>query len=215
MISDKTKGVIGLIMILMIMVPIVSAGPGIKWSQESSLVPEKTKTCLTYEVYNPWAKDSYVQIKLSEELNEIVKSSESETKFIPAYTSSKDALPIEFCFKTPKVYKEDCLIGDALICESRCEEDMKMYQGQVEVIELSEEEAKVGAGAGGSKTQMSVSAPLRVRVQCIPSGYNYSVVYILIALISGALLAANLLKKKKKPTKTTKKKASKKSSKKK
>lgn len=201
------KSVISLVLILMVFVPLVSAGPGIKWSQESSLVPEKTSTCLTYEVYNPWEGDSYVQIKLSEELDEIVKSSESETKFVPSQTSSSEALPIEFCFKTPNVYTRDCLIGDMFICEQTCSEPMKTYEGQVEVIELSEEEAKIGTGAGGSATQMSVSAPLRVRVQCTPSDRNYGIVYALVALIAGILLWINIAnsKQKKKSKKKSKK----------
>jgi len=203
--DKKIKSVISLVLILMIIAPIVSAGPGIKWSQESSLVPEKTKTCLEYNVYNPWDQDSYVQIKLSEELDDIVKSAESETKFVPAQTSSLNALPIEFCFKTPKVYERDCLIGN-FICKQTCEEPMKLYEGEVEVIELSEEEAKIGGGSGGSATQMSVSAPLRVRVQCIPSDRNYGIVYGLIALISGILLWINIITKKRSKIKKKSKK---------
>lgn len=178
----------------------VSAGIGISWDQESALVPEKTKTCLTYKVYNPWEKDVYAKIVLSEDLQEIVSSEESEIQFIPAHTSSKEAIPVTFCFKTPNIYERDCLIGDSLICKQDCNEPLKLFEGEIEVIELSEEEAKINS-AQGSKTAMSVSAPLRVRVQCIQSDRNYSVVYALIALIAGALLAWNLLREKKEPKK--------------
>ena len=190
------KGVISLVLVLMLMAPLVSAGVGLKTSQESALVPEKTKTCLTYSVYNPFDTDSYMQIKLSEELDDVILSSEAETKFVPAKTYDKDALPIEFCFKTPRVYERDCLVGD-FICEQTCTESMKTYEGEVEVIELSEESAKIGGGAGGSATQMSLSSPLRIRVQCTPSDRNYGLVYGLIALIAGILLWINLAQKKK------------------
>ena len=210
----ETKGIfIVSIFFLMLVLPMVSAGVGISWDRESALVPEKTKTCLTYKVYNPWPKDVYAQIKLSDELQGIVKSSSSDVQFIPNQTSSKEAIPVTFCFKTPNVYQRDCLIGDSLICKQECKEDLKMFEGEVEVVELSEDQAKIG-GAGGSKTTMSVSAPLRVRVQCIPHGRNYSVVYGLVALIAGILLLINVLRSRKKKdsgkkevkTKTSKKK---------
>lgn len=197
MVNKKIKSMVSLVLLLMILMPIVSAGPGLKWSQESILAPEKDTSCLTYSVYNPWPRDSYVQIGLSEELRNITKSSESETKFVPANTASADAIPVEFCFKTPSIYTEDCLIGDFLICEQTCSEDMKVFEGKVEVMELSEEEAKID-GAGGSATQMSVSAPLRVRVQCVPYDRNYGVVYALVALIAGILLWINVSRKKSK-----------------
>jgi len=208
--SDKIRSAMALVFVFMLIVPMVSAGVGISWDRESSLVPENTKTCLTYKVYNPWEEDSYVQIKVSDALTDIIKSAESETKFVPKQTSSSEAMPVTFCFKTPKVYARDCLIGDSLICKQTCEEPMKLYQGEVEVIELSEEEAKIGGTAGGSATQMSVSAPLRVRVQCIPHDRNYSAVYVLIALIAGILLALNIMKQKKKSKRKAKKKSSKK-----
>jgi len=204
--DKKMKSVISIVLILMMFAPLVSAGVGIKWDKESSLVPEKTSTCLTYNVYNPWEDDSYVQIELSDDLKSIITSSESETKFVPKETSSSEALPIEFCFKTPRVYEQDCLIGN-FICKQTCDEPMKLYEGEVSVIELSEEQAKVGGGAGGSTTQMSVSAPLRVRVQCLPHDRNYGVVYALIALIAGILLWINIINtKRKKFRKNSKKK---------
>ena len=181
---------------LMLALPLVSAGVGISWTQESSLVPENTKTCLIYKVYNPWPEDSYVQITLSEELMEIVSSSESDITFIPKGTSSADAIPVEFCFKTPRVYEEDCWIGNKLICKQECVVETKSYAGEVEVMEASSSELE--GGAGGSATAMAVSAPLRVKVQCVPHSRNYTLIYIIVGVIAGILLAINLLKKKKK-----------------
>lgn len=193
----------------MLFVPLVSAGVGLKSTQESTLVPENTKTCLTYSVYNPFEDDSYIQVRLSEELEAIVRSAEFETKLVPKNTPSTESIPIEFCFKTPRVYTRDCLIGDFLICEQTCEEPMKVYEGEVEAIQLSEEEAKIGGGAGGSTTQMSISSPARVRVQCIPHDRNYSVVYLLVALIAGILLWINTTKRKNRSDKKFKKKSKK------
>ena len=184
---------------------LVSAGVGISWDKESSLVPEKSKTCLTYKVYNPWPKDVYAKIELSDELTEIIKSQDSEVRFIPRETSSAEAIPVTFCFKTPSVYQKDCLIGNVLICKQDCKEELKTYSGEVEVIEMSEAQFKAG-GAGGSATQMSVSAPLKVRVQCVESGRNWSVVYITVALVAAIWLILDILRSKRKADKKSKKK---------
>ena len=154
------KRVFAFVFVLCLIFPMVSAGVGLSWDQESAMVAEKTKTCLTYKVYNPWPEDVYTQIQLSEELTEILRSADSETKFIPKDTSSGQAIPITFCFKTPSVYQEDCLIGKSLLCKQECTEEMKTYSGEVQVIELTEAEAN---GNTGSKTQMSDCALLRMK----------------------------------------------------
>ncbi len=199
------RGIVGFIFIAMLVLPMVSAGVGISWDRESSLVPEGTKTCLTYKVYNPWPEDSYVQIQLSDELLNILDSAEAETKFVPAETSSEEAMPVTFCFKTPTVYEKDCALFGFLICKQDCLEEMQNFKGEVEVIELTEEEVVKG-GSGGSKTQMSVSAPINIKVQCIAHKRNYSLVYLAIALIAGILLLVNILNKRKFTKRTFKKK---------
>jgi hypothetical protein len=174
--------------------PLVSAGVGLSWSQESALVPENSNVCLTYGVYNPWPKDSYVKINLSESLQGIVTSSNSSINYIPAETSSNDSIPVKFCFRTPKVYPEDCLLFNTFLCSQNCSFPIKTYSGQVEVMEVSSSQLKSG-GSGGSSTQMSISAPLNVRVQCIKHGTDYSIVYILIGIIALAILIWRILKK--------------------
>lgn len=189
------KKYISLVMALFLIAPIVSAGGvGIKWSQESTLVPEKTKTCLTYNLYNPFEGDAYAQIKLSDELMGIVSSWESDTQFIPEFTSSDDAIPVTFCFKTPVVYEKDCLIGDSLLCKQECNEGMKSFSGEVEVISVSNE---AQLEQGGSATQLSASAPLNVRVRCIEHSRNYSPIYLLVAAIALVLLIISFYKSKK------------------
>jgi len=183
--------------VALIFIPFISAGVGISWDQESALIPENSKVCMEYKVYNPWAEDSYIKIKLSDSLMAIVSSVDDSVEFVPKETSSKNAIPVKFCFKTPKVYKEDCLLFNKLICKQDCTEAMKIYEGEVEVLEVDTDDAIVG-GAGGSATAMSVSAPLRVKVQCIAHATNYSLIYILIAVIAFVLLIINLFKKKKK-----------------
>jgi len=184
------------ILLIAIILPNVSAGVGLKWNQESALVPQNSKACLTYYVYNPWNKDSYVRMVLSKNLEQIVTSSFSETKLVKANTSSNDSIPIKFCFKAPQVYPKDCLIGNSLICKQTCNGTMKVYSGDVEEKQVSSEKFKSG-GSGGSMTQMSLSAPLRIRVQCVPHGRNYSLVYALIAIIAAILLVIDLRRKRK------------------
>ena len=174
--TKNLKVLLGLLVIVLIILPFVSAGVGISWNKETSLVPESTKTCLTYKVYNPWPDDSNVRIELSESLMEIVNYIESESKFVPKDTSSKEAIPVEFCFKTPNVYKKDCLLFNKLICKQDCGEEMKIYEGEVEVLELGNQD--VSGGTGGSATAVSVSAPLRIKVQCIKHARNYSLIYM-------------------------------------
>jgi len=181
--------------LMLIILPFVSAGVGISWAKETSLIPENTKTCLTYKVYNPWPEDSTVQIELSDELMEIVNYIESESKFVPKETSSKEAIPVEFCFKTPRVYEQDCALFNKFLCKQDCLEEMKIYSGDVEVIDIGNQD--VSGGSGGSATAVSVSAPLRIKVQCMAHSRNYSLIYILVAIIAGILLIVNLLKKKK------------------
>ncbi len=195
---------------LIFLMGLVSASLGIKWTQESALVPEKTKTCLTYSVYNPWeGESSYTKIELSDELQGIIKSQETDVQLGPGGTSSSEAIPVTFCFKTPNIYERDCWIGDSLICKQECNEEMKIYSGEVQIIEVSEEEFKSG-GAGGSRTQASISAPLKIRVQCVEHGRNYSLIYGVVALIAAILLVINILKQRKKFGKAKKKKDNKK-----
>ncbi|MBT4376999.1 hypothetical protein HOD29_06505 [archaeon] len=195
--------VLGILLVFSLF-PMVSAGVGISWDKETSLVPEKTKVCMTYKVYNPWQDDTYVKIELSEELEQIISSTDSDVSFIPKETSSSEAIPVTFCFKTPRVYEEDCLVG-GVICKQECGEDMKIYSGEVEVIEVSSKEVET-RGAGGSATTMSVSAPLKVKVQCLGHKRNYSLVFIIVAIIAAILLALHFLRKKKGKKKNSKKK---------
>ena len=192
------KAVINFVVLGILAVSILqfaSAGVGLRWTQETALVPENSNVCLTYGVYNPWPTDSYVKIQLSDSLQGIVASTSGEVDSIPAYTYSNNTIPVKFCFRTPQVYKQDCLVA-GLLCSQSCSEPMKVYDGQVEVVEVSESQLNSG-GSGGSATQMSVSAPLKVKVECIAHGTDYSLVYIVVGLIALIILLWRWLKHKK------------------
>ncbi|PJE81317.1 hypothetical protein COU58_03125 [Candidatus Pacearchaeota archaeon CG10_big_fil_rev_8_21_14_0_10_32_42] len=185
------------LVLVLTVVPLYSAGVGLRWEQETALVPENSDVCLTYGVYNPWPKDSYVKVQLSESLQEIIISSDNKVDSIPRSTFSNSSIPVRFCFKTPSIYKKDCLLLDSLLCSQSCEEEMKIYEGRVEVVEVSESQLKEG-GSGGSATTMTVSAPLRVKVQCIPYSTDYSLVYIVVGAIALIILAWRIYKRKSK-----------------
>ncbi len=205
--GEKTKILLGIILVTTFLVStlVSAAGIGLKWGQESVVVPENKKACMTYYVYNPWETDTYGQIILSEEMNDIVTSYDAERKLIPAHTSSSEALPMEFCFKTPQIYEKDCWIGDSLICKQECKEEMKIYAGQVEAIELSEEEFASGE-VSGSRTQMSISAPIKVGVSCNAHSRNFSLIYLVVAVIALVLLIINVKHRKGPKSKNIKKK---------
>lgn len=179
---------LGVALLVVIILPNVSAGLGLKWNQESALVPQNGKTCLTYSVYNPYPKDAYVKMVLSNNLKKILTSSSSETKLIKANTSSNETTPVKFCFKAPQVYPKDCLIGHSLLCKQTCNGTMKVYSGDVEEKQVTSPTKFKSGGSGGSMTQISLSAPLRIRVKCVPHKRNYSLVYGLVALIAAILL---------------------------
>jgi len=177
---------------------IVSAGVGIKWDQESAIVGENNEVCLnSYSVYNPWSSESYVTIGLSGEINEVLVMQEAETKLIPAFTSSNESVPIGFCFKVPKLYQRDCSIAGKFLCELKCEEAMKIYDGDVVISSVPNPTAI--SGTGGSSTQMSVSAPLRIRVSCTPHTRDYTLLYLVLALIAAIVIFTILFRKYRKP----------------
>ncbi len=188
---------LGILVVLMLSIfPLVSAGVGVSWNKETALIPEKSDVCLTYGVYNPWPKDSYIKIKLSDSLKEIVESSDAKVDSIPKYTYSNSSIPVKFCFRTPDVYKEDCLLFDKFLCKQTCSEPIKIYSGELEVLEVNEATVKSG-GSGGSSTSMSVSAPLRVKVQCLKHARNYSLIYLLVGLIALLILIWRIYVRKK------------------
>ena len=184
------------LVLALVMINFVSAGVGIKWEQESFLVNEGEKTCLTYSVYNPWPQDSNVQIELPENLKNVLTSQEAETKLVPANTASTAAIPVKFCFKVPQVYSRDCLVL-GMICKQECKEEQVVYEGEVSVKSVPG--TTEISGSGGSATTMSVSAPLKIKVVCNAHGRDFSVVYITLAIIALIAIVIILYRKYRKP----------------
>lgn len=184
--KKEARFILLFLFVIVMFTSFLSAGVGIKWDQESKLVNEGERTCLTYNIYNPWPEDSSAEIKLSEELEEVLVFQESEKKFIPANTPSSEAIPLEFCFEAPFVYEKDCLIGNTFLCEQTCNEEQKIYDGNVLVSETVGLEES--GGAGGSAVSASVSAPLRIKIICNAYSRNYTPVYVLIVLIAAIIL---------------------------
>ena len=186
--------VLGILLLLVVMVvPYSSAGVGLKWEKESILVNEEDSTCFSYSVYNPWPEDSYVIIELSEELREVLVTQEVDDTLIPANTASTNAIPIEFCFKVPKVYKEECLIGDSVVCKQQCHASQKIYEGEVIVRSVPSSTEGVG-----SSTSMSVSAPLRIKIRCNEHGLDFTVVYATLVILCLVIMLVMFVKKHKK-----------------
>ena len=184
-------------MIIMMIIPVVSAGVGIKWDRESVLIDEKERTCLNYNVYNPWPDETYVQIELSDELKDILTLQEVETKLIPANTASSESIPVEFCFEAPVVYEKDCWLAGRFICEQECLEEQKVFEGEV-IVRSVPPPADI-AGSGGSVTSMAVSAPLRLKIKCNAYKRNFTLIYILLMVFSLIVLISLLYKKYRKP----------------
>jgi len=184
---------ISLMAILLMVMPFVSAGVGIKWDRQSAIVKEGGKTCLTYSVYNPWPEDTWVTIEAQGDITQIITDKNAETKLIPANTPSTNAIPLEFCFVVPNIYPQDCWISDKLFCQEEYNGELKMYSGEI-VVKSVAAPASVG-GSGGSATAMAVSAPLDVTVNPKNSGRDLTPGYIGLALISLVVVALILKKK--------------------
>jgi hypothetical protein len=184
------------IMLLLFILPFIYAvgGVGIKWDKESVIVNEGEKTCMSYSIYNPWPEDSYVTIELSSTLKNVSTEYESEKKLIPANTPSTDAIPVKFCFKIPKkVYKTDCLLAGCAVCEQKCDEEQKVYSGEV-LAKIVPAPSSIG-GTAGSTTEMSVSAPLKIKISCNKHARNYTLIYLFIAGLSAVVVGALLYRK--------------------
>lgn len=186
----------GGIVLALVLIQFASAGVGIEWNQESFLVKPGVKTCLNYSVYNPWPQDSYVQIQLSENLTHLLISRGAEIKLVPANTFNNDSIPVDFCFEVPQVYKQDCLIG-GFLCKQQCNEEQKEYDGQVSVVSVPGNTTITGSG--GSATKMSIAAPLRLKVVCNAHPTDYSLLYIVLAVIALVGMIIIIYRKRRKP----------------
>ncbi len=187
-----------LAILFLVVISSVSAGVGIKMGVSSLLVGEGEEGCVEVGAYNPFSSGTNILIGVSEELKEVLTLQEAETKYLPPETSSSNAIPMKFCFKVPgDVYERDYKISGRFIDKLDCDEEQKVYEG--EVILSSVSSSSDSGGIGGSATQMSVSQPLRVRVSCNPYPWDYTLLYIFIAALSVSVVSFVLFRKYRKP----------------
>lgn len=180
-----------------LLISVISAGIGIKWNQQSAIVDEGKTACLSYSVYNPFEEDTNAVIELTEGLKEVLVLQEKEAQLIPAHTTSDKAIPVEFCFEVPVVYERDYAIAGRFIDKLDCDEQQKVYEGEVIVKSLPVDNDLTGTG--GSATVMSVGAPLTIRVACNPYSWNYTLLYVVLAVLSATVIGFVLIRKYRKP----------------
>jgi len=169
---------------------LVSAGVGIKWDRESALVESGESACLIYGAYNPWPKETWIEITVTEPLQEVLTLQKVESVLVPADTGVEQAIPLEFCFEVPRgIYNKDCWLGQWFVCEQTCLEEMKIYDGDVV---LSSVPSPVDGGSAGI---MAVQAPLRVKVDCKAFTRDYALLYVLIVVISAGFVGMILYRK--------------------
>ncbi len=186
-----------LLILIIIFSSFASAGIGIKKYQESIAVNENEESCITVGAYNPFPTGTNVVIGVSDELKGVLVTQEAESKYLPPETSSDEAINLKFCFKVPEVYSKDCYVLNNFICKLECTEEQKVYEGEI-FLKSIPESAQFG-GAGGSTTTMSISQDMRVRVNCNPYPRNYTLVYVIVAIISALVIFTILFRKYRKP----------------
>lgn len=176
---------------------LVSAGIGIV-SYEGSLMPlEGQEACLIVGAYNPFETGTNVVVSVSDELKDVLILQDAETKYLPPHTSSKEAIPLKFCFKVPKVYDRQYMLGHVVSKLDCTDQPMKEYKGDVALESTSVSDA--AGGVGGSATKMSVSQPFIVRVKCAPYGWDYTVLYVIVAFLSAGITGLILFRRYRKP----------------
>jgi len=196
------KGVISLFVMFLVFGLIVlnisgvEAGIGIKKYKESMLVGEGEKGCVVVGAYNPFSTDTNVIIGVTDPIKDVLVLQEAKTKLLPAGTSSDEAINMEFCFKVPTVYERDCKVG-SFLCAVSCNEEQKVYDGEIYLRTVPLETS--AGGIGGSSTSMSVSQDMKVRVRCDPHPTDYTLLYVLIALISLLVIGIVIFRKYRKP----------------
>ena len=173
-----------LLLSILLFLPLVAAdkGVGIFVTTESAIVNEGQVNCVNYSVYNPFSNDTSIYMTASDALTPFVK--DTQPILVPANTLHDKAIPVSLCFNIPKVYKEDCMAG--IVCQKTCGEPQVTYVGSaVAVMAKTPNEI---ASTAGSSTQASASAPLTLKVACVPKAMNWMpviAIVIVIAILAG------------------------------
>jgi hypothetical protein len=193
----KSIKIIFLLLGIILFSSLVSSGIGIKKYQESMLVNEGQEACIAVGAYNPFPTGTNVIIGVSDGLKDVLVLQEAEKKYLPPDTSSDHAIDLKFCFKVPEVYHRDCSIAGKFICKLDCTEPQQVYSGEI-FLQSVPSPLSVG-GTGGSTTTMSVSQDMRVRVACTPHSRDYTLIYVVVAVICAIVIFTILFRKYRKP----------------
>lgn len=184
---------------LLALFPLVSAdvGIGLRWTQESAVVPQGTTSCLTYLVYNPFDTDVDGSLVASKELAPLYSPAFSEGPAkVSKGTAPEAGIKRNICFDIPVLYPPGG-IGPLFVSQScPAESDRKEFKG--EVAALSKPAGGVTSGVG-STTGTSVAAPLRLIVGCTPSPVAWTAPANLALYALIALIVASLVRKYRKP----------------
>jgi hypothetical protein len=172
-------------------------GIGLKWAQESAVVPQDAVSCITYGLYNPFDSDVDGSLAASQELSPLVSPTHSDGPLrVPKGTAPESSLQRRICFSIPQAYPPGGL--GPLFPSQSCPPDSerKSYTGEV-----SARSEPVGGRAGGvgSATGTAVAAPLRLIVGCVPSGTDFATPADLALYAVLALTAAGLVRRYRKP----------------
>lgn len=171
------------VLFVLLIIPTVNAGVGIVYGNEYLKAEEEGITCISYGIYNPWNDNATVRVSAGGELMEIVQN--TTVLEIPAKTRHKQAVPVEICFKIPKIYDEECLFWK-IGCKKECRENLVEYTGEVIASEIT----AVSGGGTGSRVTGAVTAPLTVRIKCEEKSRDLISIVGLIGLIVFAILSA-------------------------
>ncbi len=198
MMDSRKLASIALLMcfVLLPQAAMASKGVGIVWSTQTEAVAENARHCINYGVYNPWDEDVTAVLTVSDTLRPVITGEYSTPTFLAAGTMHDDAKQIQLCFYVPKVYTDDCLVGNMLFCEQTCSEPEVRYDGEVIVMEAA---PSGQTGAMGSTTALGVSAPLTLRVTCneYPRDYTIIIVGVVCVVAVGGYYYFRIRKKKK------------------
>lgn len=199
------KKIFCFLIIALFFISFASAGIGIKSTQRTFIFDEGGRNCIeSVSAYNPFDTATMATIGISEELQEVLVEQSAEERLIPAETSSDNSIPLKFCFEIPdSVYIKQELgvpilgnvVGGKIDCAGQPE---KEYSGEV-VIQSIPVAGAGDSGFGGSSTVMSVSTPVGIKVRCVSQGYDFTIVYIAVAILSAGVVAIILFRRYRKP----------------
>jgi len=177
MIVSMKKLVLLLILVLPLLSPVYALqGVGLNYQTVSADIPEEETTCIAYGVYNPWDEDVTIILTASGEFSDF--ASNSQSVFVQAETSHREAKEAKICFKVGNIYENDCLFGP-IACAQTCPAEMKIFEGD---ISARADQTAETTGTGSAAIVIA-SAPLRLKIKCIESDRDWTVIYAMVGIV--------------------------------